>query len=167
LCNPNETDEKPILTEIQIQQLEALDTFGNSSICGIGYISYGFVCIPASAGKTLGGNCGETIGIMQRDDKVRQEGNETLDEKCERYRQEYEATVREIKFRLNLIRQYQNIMASSEDPEVRETMEGLVINTQAQASLFYAAAQKLLFQAIEEGCYAGLWSPLPILPWAQ
>jgi RHS repeat-associated protein len=35
------------------------------------------------------------------------EDEEKLEEKCERYRQEYEATVREINFRINLVRNYQ------------------------------------------------------------
>lgn len=167
LCNPQ---EDATLAEEEIEFFESLDSTLNSGFinCGIGYVVYGYTCVPVTVEKTLGGYCGEnTTGAFLARNKDDARDEQELQEKCEKYRHEYEATIREIKFRINLIRQYQNIMASSDDPEVRETMAGLILNTQFQADLFYAGARSLLFQAIEEGCNASLWSPLPILPWIQ
>jgi RHS repeat-associated protein len=86
---------------------------------------------------------------------------------CERNRQEYEATVREIKFRIRLVSVYEISLASRTDPEDRQTLEFLIVNTRNQGTLFWLAAQKLLFESMGHGCKVGLWSQLPVLPWAQ
>lgn len=58
LCNPQ---EEPTLTEKEIEFYESFDdTFnGNFVTCGVGYISYGYICVPTTVEKTLGGYCGD------------------------------------------------------------------------------------------------------------